>query len=104
MASKYMLLADSLEQSIAAGEYAEGSFLPGERVLCDRFQVSRVTVRNALKQLVQKKKIVPIVGAGYKVLGDPAISAAPGPIWSAGSFPEARSRRNSCMCRRSSLT
>lgn len=67
MASKYILLADSLKQSIAAGEYPEGSFLPGERVLCDRFQVSRVTVRNALKLLIQKKLIVPIVGNGYKV-------------------------------------
>lgn len=87
MASKYTLLADSLEQSIAAGEYAEGSFLPGERVLCDRFQISRVTVRNALKLLVQKKKIVPIVGAGYKVLGQAGHFSQPRSHLVGGIFP-----------------
>lgn len=87
MASKYTLLADSLEQSIAAGEYKPGSFLPGERVLCDRFQVSRVTVRNALKQLVQKKLIVPIVGNGYKVQGESGSFNQPRSHLIGGIFP-----------------
>ena len=87
MASKYTLLADSLEQSIAAGEYAEGNFLPGERVLCDRYQVSRVTVRSALKLLVRKKKIVPIVGAGYKVLGQSGHFHQPRSHLIGGIFP-----------------
>ncbi|MCI5779593.1 MAG: GntR family transcriptional regulator [Lentisphaeria bacterium] len=87
MASKYTLLADSLEQSIAAGEYADGSFLPGERVLCERFQVSRVTVRNALKQLVQKKLIVPIVGSGYKVQGKSGSFNRPRSHLIGGIFP-----------------
>ena len=87
MASKYILLADSLKQSIAAGEYPEGSFLPGERVLCDRFQVSRVTVRNALKLLIQKKLIVPIVGNGYKVQGKSGSINQPRSHLIGGIFP-----------------
>ena len=87
MASKYTLLADSLEQSIAAGEYADGSFLPGERVLCERFQVSRVTVRNALKQLVRKKLIVPIMGTGYKVQGKSGCFNRPRSHLVGGIFP-----------------
>lgn len=69
MASKYALLADFIEQAIGSGEYSEGSYLPGERMLCERFQVSRITVRAALKTLVRKKLIRAVVGSGYLVEG-----------------------------------
>ena len=69
MASKYALLADFIEQAIGSGEYPEGSYLPGERMLCERFQISRITVRAALKTLVRKKLIRPVVGSGYLVEG-----------------------------------
>ncbi len=40
-----------LRQSIIAGSYNPGDKLPAERELVEQFQVSRVTVRDALKNL-----------------------------------------------------
>ena len=68
MASKYTLLADFIRRAIESGEYAPGSFLPGERILCEKFQVSRVTARAALKLLCQENLLRPIVGSGHQVL------------------------------------
>ena len=42
---------EQLRRSISAGVYKPGDKLPSERELVDQFQVSRVTVRDALKNL-----------------------------------------------------
>ena len=39
-------------RSISVGEYPPGSKLPGERVLSEKYNVSRQTIRNALQTLL----------------------------------------------------
>ena len=46
----FQQLAEELRQAIHTGEYPPGSQLPTEHQLCDRYQVSRVTVRKALEK------------------------------------------------------
>jgi DNA-binding GntR family transcriptional regulator len=50
----YQLIAKELLAAINAGRYAVGDRLPTEAELCERFDVSRFTVRSALAQLEQK--------------------------------------------------
>lgn len=46
-------IEDAIKESIANGDFVTGDKLPSERELCDQFKVSRVTVREALKNLEQ---------------------------------------------------
>ena len=48
MAPKYQSVADSLRQEIENGVYSGKRLLPTEQLLCQRFQISRQTVRRAL--------------------------------------------------------
>ena len=48
---RYLQVADELRAGIAAGQFAEGAQLPTESVLCERYGVSRFTVREALRRL-----------------------------------------------------
>lgn len=89
MASKYLLLADFLKRAIKSGEYLPGTFLPGERVLSEKFQVSRITVRSALKVLVHQKFVSPIVGSGYRVSGVDSRTRSPRSHLIGGIFPGA---------------
>jgi GntR family transcriptional regulator len=50
----YFQLAELLEQEIASGRLARGSRIPSETELCDRFRLSRTTVRQALARLEQR--------------------------------------------------
>ena len=50
-APRYLQLAAELRGEIQAGVFGEGDPLPTETLLCDRFAVSRFTVREALRQL-----------------------------------------------------
>lgn len=47
----YEQVADALREAILSGEMAPDSVLPPERELCERFGVSRTTVREALRAL-----------------------------------------------------
>ena len=51
MAPKYQFIADSLRQEIESGVYSSKQLLPTEHLLCQRFQISRQTVRRALSVL-----------------------------------------------------
>ncbi|AXB46430.1 GntR family transcriptional regulator [Amycolatopsis albispora] len=44
----YRQVADELRKKINAGEYRPGDKLPSERVLVDTYQVSRITIREAV--------------------------------------------------------
>lgn len=48
---RYLQVAAELRAAIAAGVFVEGAALPTESALCERFAVSRFTVREALRRL-----------------------------------------------------
>lgn len=76
-------VVSDLADRIVAGEFAVGSPLPIEPVLCDRFGVSRTTVREAVKALEAMRLVEVRQGSGTSVraseewnLLDPAVLAA----------------------------
>lgn len=65
---RYVQVADELrEEILAGGAGAEGGF-PTESVLCDRFKVSRYTVREALRRLQDEGLIARKRGSGTVVM------------------------------------
>lgn len=60
----YIQLKDSLVADIRAGHYRAHQRLPSERELSERFQVSRMTARQALLQLARDGAIYTRVGKG----------------------------------------
>ena len=54
MAPKYQQVADTLRADILDGVYQKRMLLPTEQLLCQQFQVSRQTVRQALAELVSE--------------------------------------------------
>jgi len=63
----YRKIQGILKEKITSGEYAEGSMLPSEHELCDMFKATRMTVRQALKELVQEGYITRRHGKGSTV-------------------------------------
>ena len=68
----YEQVADALRTEIREGRYLPGSKLPSERELSERFEVSKVTARQAIVQLRAEGLITSRAGAGVFV-------AEPGP-------------------------
>lgn len=66
-------LQTSLSESIAAGKFPAGAFLPSEAELGRRYRVSRVTVRAALCRLREEGLLEAKPGVGWQV-----VSSAPG--------------------------
>ena len=64
----YLRLADALTEKIINGTYPEGSLLPSERELCEQFNLSRTTVRQALQELAQKGYAKSLYGKGTVVI------------------------------------
>jgi GntR family transcriptional regulator len=60
----YQQVKNTLETEIAAGVYNPDGRLPSERELCERFGVSRMTARQALKELERDGKVFSRVGKG----------------------------------------
>lgn len=69
-------MADILRKGIRQGEWRDR--LPGERVLCEKYQVSRNTLRAALGQLQRENLIEAVHGSGNRILA-PARRAATRP-------------------------
>ena len=61
-------LYDILESRILNGDYKEGEVLPSEMALIEEFEVSRVTVRQAIDKLINAKLISRKRGKGTIVL------------------------------------
>src|SRR5256885_2503133 len=59
-----------LRHRILSGEYPAGSKIPSEHELCDELAVSRVTVRDALRELVRAELLVKVHGKGAFVTVD----------------------------------
>src|SRR5688572_22678712 len=60
-----------IEGRIESGQWAPEAKVPSERALCDQFGVSRITVRQALQQLVMDRRLLRIHGRGTYVAGTP---------------------------------
>jgi hypothetical protein len=61
--------ADILREGIRLGMWHDR--LPGERSLCEKYQISRNTLRAALGQLQRDKLIRAVQGSGNQILGRP---------------------------------
>lgn len=67
---RYAEISDTLRAEIAAGRPPVGALLPTETALCERFGVSRFTVREALRRLQADGMVSRVQGAGSRVLRD----------------------------------
>jgi DNA-binding GntR family transcriptional regulator len=67
-APRYVWLAETLKRRIAANDPPVGQQLPTEHVLCETYNVSRHTVREALRLLAEAGLIVRRRGAGTLVI------------------------------------
>ncbi|MCF7364456.1 MULTISPECIES: GntR family transcriptional regulator [unclassified Vibrio] len=63
----YRKIADEIRNKIGTGEYRVGEALPTEAQLREEFSVSRVTVRQALKLLIENEELKSIQGSGTYV-------------------------------------
>ncbi|MEG0051144.1 MAG: GntR family transcriptional regulator [Terrisporobacter sp.] len=63
----YQQLYDNIRKQISAGIYKPGDKIPSEGDLGKEFNVSRITVRNALKQLVEEEILCKKRGKGTYV-------------------------------------
>ena len=64
---RYMQVAGELREAILAGDYADGRQFPTETALCKQYDVSRFTVREALKRLQAEGLISRRRGSGTVV-------------------------------------
>lgn len=71
------LLADvvrtELKRAIVSGEFQFGDKLPNEAQLCARFDVSRVTIREAVQGLIEEGSVVRRQGSGTYVTRRPLL-------------------------------
>lgn len=80
----YYQLANLLEQKIDSGEYLPGSRLPTEARLAEDYGVSVITVRGAMKVLLDKGRVERFPGRGTFVLDRGPIRA----VWGLGSIAD----------------
>ncbi|MFC4485953.1 GntR family transcriptional regulator [Tepidiphilus baoligensis] len=64
---RYLVLAQALIDDIRVGRYPIGSLLPSENELCQQFSVSRHTVREAIRRLLELGLVTRQPGVGTKV-------------------------------------
>lgn len=86
----YQSIATRIRALIESGEFPPGSRLPGERDLAERFNVSRVTIREAEIALEAQGWIVIKTGSGVYVLPRPTEQAGALPDVSAFDLTAAR--------------
>lgn len=65
----YYQLSKEIEEKIDNGTWKKGEKITSERELCTIYNVSRITVRNAINELEKKGKLEKIQGKGTFVLG-----------------------------------
>lgn len=70
--TRYALLTSALKQQIEQGKYPVGEVLPTEATLCEQFNVSRHTVREALRELRRLGLIASKQGSGSVVMAKSA--------------------------------
>ncbi|PQQ22105.1 FadR/GntR family transcriptional regulator, partial [Photorhabdus hindustanensis] len=62
------LLAEKIGQQILSGEYKAETILPGEIELAEQFNVSRTSVREAIKILAAKGMLLPRPRIGTRIM------------------------------------
>jgi len=67
---KYYMLKKELVKKIDNDELVDNVMIPSERELCDTYNVSRITVRRAIDELVNEGYLYKIQGKGTFVKGD----------------------------------
>jgi GntR family transcriptional regulator len=67
------IVRDGLRRAILSGEFRPGAKLPNEEQLCLRFAVSRATVREAVRGLVEEGYLVRRQGSGTYVTERPLL-------------------------------
>lgn len=75
---RYQLLAQQLADDISRGKMPVGSLMPTEKALCERYTVSRHTVREALRQLQALGLVASKRGVGTRVIAVEAVSDSSG--------------------------
>jgi GntR family transcriptional regulator len=70
-APQYNRVADQLRQDILAGRPEPGMRLPAERDLCSHYDVSRITIRQALALLEDEQLVIRRQGSGTYVRQNP---------------------------------
>jgi len=60
----YLQLKAVIEDRIASGDWLPGTQLPSERELCEQFKISRITVRQAIADLVTEGRLIRTQGRG----------------------------------------
>ena len=77
MSLLYEQVADALRQRVAKGVWKTGDRLPSERELCVEFEVSTITVRHAVAQVVAEGLLVRLQGRGTFVASDHVVVQGP---------------------------
>jgi GntR family transcriptional regulator len=67
------VVRSELRRAIVGGEFSPGSKLPNEEALCARFSVSRITLREAVRGLIEDGYVIRRQGAGTFVTSGPAL-------------------------------
>lgn len=67
------VVRDGLRRAIFSGEFPAGSKLPNEEQLCGRFAVSRATIREAVRGLVEEGYLIRRQGSGTYVTERPLL-------------------------------
>ena len=82
---RYLALAKAITRDIRSGTYPVGSLLPPEWDLCERFGVSRSTVREAIRKLSEVGLVIRHHGVGTRV---EAAEVEPRYTFSIGAFED----------------
>lgn len=69
----YLQIKEILKDRILHGVYAIDTNIPSEPLLEEEFKVSKVTVRNAIKELVQEGYVEKKSGKGTRVIANGSI-------------------------------
>jgi GntR family transcriptional regulator len=69
-APKYYLIKKDIIRKIEMEEYLAGETIPSERMLMDYYQVSRITIRKAVDELVMEGYLYKVQGKGTYVKTD----------------------------------
>ncbi|MCR4901574.1 MAG: GntR family transcriptional regulator [Butyrivibrio sp.] len=67
--AKYKVIVEWINNEISAGRLTDGSKIPSENELAEKFSLSRQTVRHAIAELTEKGVLTSIRGSGTYVAG-----------------------------------